>query len=119
MLDPRMRASTGLSCNACLTWRRSTLALILIDAHDEPHDVQKAMSAGADRYFSKPVKPDCLVAAIEAADFQRGRGTPVGRDSCAFWARMLARVASNLRDSQRGAGQVKGIMTPRAVGSSY
>jgi FixJ family two-component response regulator len=65
--DLHMPEMTGLELQAVLQVRGSTVPLIVMTAFPTDAARKQAMDAGARAFLTKPVDPDALIDAIEAA----------------------------------------------------
>ena len=67
LLDIRMPGIDGLTLQASLQQRGITLPIIFMTAHGDVPTVRAALKGGAVDYLEKPVDPDALLAAVNAA----------------------------------------------------
>lgn len=67
ILDLRMPGMSGLELLLELNRRASTLPVVFLTAHGEMDTAVLAMKKGAVDFISKPVAPDKLVEAVQAA----------------------------------------------------
>ncbi|MBR1131684.1 response regulator transcription factor [Bradyrhizobium iriomotense] len=67
LLDVRMPGMSGLELQSRLTERGSTLPIIFLSAYPDVSITVKAIKAGADDFFIKPVGADDLLSAIARA----------------------------------------------------
>ncbi|MBR0784138.1 response regulator transcription factor [Bradyrhizobium iriomotense] len=67
LLDVRMPGMSGLELQSRLTERGSTLPIIFLSAYPDVGVTVKAIKAGADDFFIKPVGADDLLSAIARA----------------------------------------------------
>jgi len=83
LLDLHMPGMDGLACLAEIKTRSRDTKVIVLSGTDEPHDIRRALDAGADAFLSKLVDPRDLAAMIR----QTAGGT--------FLAPLGARAADN------------------------
>lgn len=67
ILDLQMPWMTGLEIQQDLARRGIRIPTIIVTAHEEAGTRERCRSAGAIAYLAKPVRPEALFAAIEAA----------------------------------------------------
>lgn len=80
LLDIRMPGTDGLALQANLRERGIALPIIFMTAHGDVPTVRTALKAGAVDYLEKPVDPDALLLAVQAAlDIDTGQREKVQR----------------------------------------
>ena len=67
LLDIRMPGTDGLALQSRLLERGIALPVIFMTAHGDVPTVRTALKAGAVDYLEKPVDPDALLRAVQAA----------------------------------------------------
>jgi RNA polymerase sigma factor (sigma-70 family) len=67
LLDIRMPGTDGLALQSKLQERGIALPIIFMTAHGDVPTVRTALKAGAVDYLEKPVDPDALLPAVQAA----------------------------------------------------
>jgi FixJ family two-component response regulator len=84
LLDFQMPDMTGRDVQRALTLAKVSLPVIIVTAYDQPSLREKCLADGAAGYFSKPLRREPLIAAIDAAidaAGQRGGGADDGGDA--------------------------------------
>lgn len=74
LLDYHMPDMTGRDVQRALSRPELTLPIIMVTAYDPPALRERCLADGAVAYFSKPLRREPLIAAIEAA-IRGGRST--------------------------------------------
>ena len=67
VLDFQMPGLTGRDVQRALTVAKVSLPIIIVTAHDQPSLREKVLSDGAVAYFTKPLRRDTLIAALDQA----------------------------------------------------
>jgi DNA-binding response OmpR family regulator len=67
ILDVNLPDVSGVDLCARLREIASGLALVVCSGEAEPAEVARLLELGVRRYFQKPISPDELLAAVEAA----------------------------------------------------
>jgi FixJ family two-component response regulator len=67
VLDFQMPGLTGRDIQRALSVAKLPLPIIIVTAHDQPSLREKALADGAVAYFTKPLRRDTLIAAVEQA----------------------------------------------------
>jgi FixJ family two-component response regulator len=67
VLDFQMPGLTGRDVQRALSVAKLTLPIIIVTAHDQPSLREKVLADGAVAYFTKPLRRDTLIAALDQA----------------------------------------------------
>jgi FixJ family two-component response regulator len=67
VLDMRMPGMSGIELHKHLVAAGTPIPAIIVTAHHQDGNSDRALSAGAAAYLTKPLQPDQLLAAIRAA----------------------------------------------------
>jgi len=67
VLDFQMPGLTGRDIQRALSVAKVALPIIVVTAHDQPSLREKVLADGAVAYFTKPLRRDTLIAAVEQA----------------------------------------------------
>ncbi len=67
LLDLRLPGMTGLELQAALAARKIAIPILILTAHGDIATARHALKAGAFDFIEKPIDPERLVPAIEAA----------------------------------------------------
>jgi RNA polymerase sigma factor (sigma-70 family) len=67
LLDLRLPGMTGLELQASLATRKIALPILILTAHGDIATARHALKAGAFDFIEKPIDPERLIPAIEAA----------------------------------------------------
>ena len=67
VLDFQMPGLTGRDIQRALSVAKLPLPIIVVTAHDQPSLREKVLADGAVAYFTKPLRRDTLIAAVEQA----------------------------------------------------
>jgi two-component system, LuxR family, response regulator FixJ len=67
LLDLRLPGMSGLELQAALTARKMALPILILTAHGDIATARHALKAGAFDFIEKPIDPERLTPAIEAA----------------------------------------------------
>lgn len=67
VLDFQMPGLTGRDVQRALSVAKLSLPIIIVTAHDQPSLREKVLADGAVAYFTKPLRRDTLIAALEQA----------------------------------------------------
>jgi FixJ family two-component response regulator len=67
VLDFQMPGLTGRDIQRALSVAKLPLPIIIVTAHDQPSLREKVLADGAVAYFTKPLRRDTLIAAVEQA----------------------------------------------------
>jgi FixJ family two-component response regulator len=66
-LDIQMPGLTGRDVQRALSVAKVTLPILVVTAHDQPSLREKVLADGAVAYFTKPLRRDTLIAALDQA----------------------------------------------------
>ena len=67
VLDFQMPGLTGRDIQRALSVAKLSLPIIIVTAHDQPSLREKVLADGAVAYFTKPLRRDTLIAALQQA----------------------------------------------------
>lgn len=67
VLDFQMPGLSGRDVQRALSVAKVSLPLIIVTAHDQPSLREKVLADGAVAYFTKPLRRDTLIAALDQA----------------------------------------------------
>jgi FixJ family two-component response regulator len=67
VLDFQMPGLTGRDIQRALSVAKLPLPIIVVTAHDQPSLREKVLADGAVAYFTKPLRRDTLIAAVDQA----------------------------------------------------
>jgi FixJ family two-component response regulator len=67
VLDFQMPGLTGRDIQRALSVAKLQLPIIIVTAHDQPSLREKVLADGAVAYFTKPLRRDTLIAAVDQA----------------------------------------------------
>jgi FixJ family two-component response regulator len=67
VLDFQMPGLTGRDVQRALSIAKLALPIIIVTAHDQPSLREKVLADGAVAYFTKPLRRDTLIAALDQA----------------------------------------------------
>jgi FixJ family two-component response regulator len=67
VLDFQMPGLTGRDIQRALSVAKVALPIIVVTAHDQPSLREKVLADGAVAYFTKPLRRDTLIAAVDQA----------------------------------------------------
>jgi len=67
VLDFQMPGLTGRDIQRALSLAKLALPIIIVTAHDQPSLREKVLADGAVGYFTKPLRRDTLIAALDQA----------------------------------------------------
>ena len=67
VLDFQMPGLTGRDVQRALSVAKVSLPIIIVTAHDQPSLREKVLADGAVAYFTKPLRRDNLIAALDQA----------------------------------------------------
>ena len=67
VLDFQMPGLTGRDVQRALSIAKLSLPIIIVTAHDQPSLREKVLADGAVAYFTKPLRRDTLIAALDQA----------------------------------------------------
>ena len=67
VLDFQMPGLTGRDIQRALSVAKVALPIIVVTAHDQPSLREKVLADGAVAYFTKPLRRDILIAAVDQA----------------------------------------------------
>jgi len=67
VLDFQMPGLTGRDVQRALSVAKMSLPIIIVTAHDQPSLREKVLADGAVAYFTKPLRRDTLIAALDQA----------------------------------------------------
>jgi FixJ family two-component response regulator len=67
VLDFQMPGLTGRDIQRALSVAKLALPIIIVTAHDQPSLREKVLADGAVAYFTKPLRRDTLIAALDQA----------------------------------------------------
>ena len=67
VLDFQMPGLTGRDVQRALSTQKLPLPIIIVTAHDQPSLREKVLADGAVAYFTKPLRRDTLIAAVDLA----------------------------------------------------
>lgn len=67
VLDFQMPGLTGRDVQRALSVAKLSLPIIIVTAHDQPSLREKVLADGAVAYFTKPLRRDTLIAALDLA----------------------------------------------------
>jgi FixJ family two-component response regulator len=76
VLDFQMPGLTGRDVQRAISVAKLSLPLIIVTAHDQPSLREKVLADGAVAYFTKPLRRDALIAALQQALQQPATRTP-------------------------------------------
>lgn len=76
VLDFQMPGLTGRDVQRAISVAKLSLPLIIVTAHDQPSLREKVLADGAVAYFTKPLRRDTLIAALQQALQQPAEPTP-------------------------------------------
>jgi FixJ family two-component response regulator len=76
VLDFQMPGLTGRDVQRAISVAKLTLPIIIVTAHDQPSLREKVLADGAVAYFTKPLRRDTLIAALQQALQQPVTRTP-------------------------------------------
>ena len=76
VLDFQMPGLTGRDVQRAISVAKLALPIIIVTAHDQPSLREKVLADGAVAYFTKPLRRDTLIAALQQALQQPGTRTP-------------------------------------------
>jgi FixJ family two-component response regulator len=74
VLDLHMPGLSGREVQQALVMAKVTLPIVVITAHDQPELRQQWLADGAVAYFTKPLRRESLISALDGAI--RGSGSP-------------------------------------------
>ena len=77
VLDLHMPGMSGFDVQAQLTSIEAPVSIVIVTGQDTPENRERASSAGASAYFTKPVDGKTLVKAITSAVSSRGVPTEI------------------------------------------
>jgi len=67
VLDFQMPGLTGRDVQRAISVAKLSLPIIIVTAHDQPSLREKVLADGAVAYFTKPLRRDTLIAALQQA----------------------------------------------------
>lgn len=67
VLDFQMPGLTGRDVQRAISVARLSLPIIIVTAHDQPSLREKVLADGAVAFFTKPLRRDTLIAALQQA----------------------------------------------------
>lgn len=67
VLDFQMPGLTGRDVQRALSLAKVPLPIIIVTAHDQPSLRERVLADGAVGYFTKPLRRDTLIAALDQA----------------------------------------------------
>ena len=67
VLDFQMPGLTGRDLQRAISVAKLSLPIIIVTAHDQPSLREKVLADGAVAYFTKPLRRDTLIAALQQA----------------------------------------------------
>jgi len=67
VLDFQMPGLTGRDVQRAISAAKLSLPIIIVTAHDQPSLREKVLADGAVAYFTKPLRRDTLIAALQQA----------------------------------------------------
>ena len=67
VLDFQMPGLSGRDIQRALSTQKLPLPIIIVTAHDQPSLREKVLADGAVAYFTKPLRRDILIAALDQA----------------------------------------------------
>jgi FixJ family two-component response regulator len=67
VLDFQMPGLTGRDVQRAISIAKLSLPIIIVTAHDQPSLREKVLADGAVAYFTKPLRRDTLIAALQQA----------------------------------------------------
>jgi FixJ family two-component response regulator len=67
VLDFQMPGLTGRDLQRAISVAKVSLPIIIVTAHDQPSLREKVLADGAVAYFTKPLRRDTLIAALQQA----------------------------------------------------
>jgi len=67
VLDFQMPGLTGRDVQRALSVAKLSVPIIIVTAHDQPSLREKVLADGAVAYFTKPLRRDTLIAALDQA----------------------------------------------------
>jgi FixJ family two-component response regulator len=67
VLDFQMPGLTGRDVQRAISVAKLALPIIIVTAHDQPSLREKVLADGAVAYFTKPLRRDTLIAALQQA----------------------------------------------------
>ena len=76
VLDFQMPGLTGRDVQRAISVAKLSLPIIIVTAHDQPSLREKVLADGAVAYFTKPLRRDTLIAALQQALQQPPTRTP-------------------------------------------
>jgi len=76
VLDFQMPGLTGRDVQRAISVAKLSLPIIIVTAHDQPSLREKVLADGAIAYFTKPLRRDTLIAALQLALQQPVTRTP-------------------------------------------
>ena len=76
VLDFQMPGLTGRDVQRAISVAKLSLPIIIVTAHDQPSLREKVLADGAVAYFTKPLRRDTLIAALQQALQQPAGRTP-------------------------------------------
>ncbi|HEY6124622.1 MAG TPA: response regulator [Steroidobacteraceae bacterium] len=76
VLDFQMPGLTGRDIQRALSVAKVALPIIIVTAHDQPSLREKVLADGAVAYFTKPLRRDTLIAALDQAIRRAPLSTP-------------------------------------------
>ena len=76
VLDFQMPGLTGRDVQRAISVAKLSLPIIIVTAHDQPSLREKVLADGAVAYFTKPLRRDTLIAALQQALQQHSGSVP-------------------------------------------
>jgi FixJ family two-component response regulator len=76
VLDFQMPGLSGRDIQRAISVAKLSLPIIIVTAHDQPSLREKVLADGAVAYFTKPLRRDTLIAALQQALQQPITRTP-------------------------------------------
>jgi FixJ family two-component response regulator len=76
VLDFQMPGLTGRDLQRAISVAKLSLPIIIVTAHDQPSLREKVLADGAVAYFTKPLRRDTLIAALQQALHQSVARSP-------------------------------------------
>jgi FixJ family two-component response regulator len=76
VLDFQMPGLTGRDVQRAIAVAKLSLPIIIVTAHDQPSLREKVLADGAVAYFTKPLRRDTLIAALQQALQQPAEHAP-------------------------------------------
>jgi len=67
VLDFQMPGLTGRDVQRAISVAKLSVPIIIVTAHDQPSLREKVLADGAVAYFTKPLRRDTLIAALQQA----------------------------------------------------